>query len=52
LAIDLQFSAIMSMMTGFVPVIVDVLAVAVLGGISGGVIGQVLGMLNKNEASD
>jgi hypothetical protein len=47
LAIDLQFSAIMNLMSGFVPVIVDVLGAVVLGGISGGVIGLVLGKLNK-----
>lgn len=47
LAIDLQFAATMNLMTGFAPIIVDVLAVAVLGGISGGVIGLVLGKLNK-----
>ena len=49
LAIDLQFLATMKMLNGFVPVIIDVLAAAVLGGISGGVIGFVLGKMPETS---
>lgn len=47
LAIDLQLAATMNMMSGFLLILVDTLAVGVLGAVSGGVIGVVLGKMNK-----
>jgi hypothetical protein len=50
-AIDLQFKALMVLIIGYIPVIVDVLIVAILGAATGGVVGMVLGMMNKNSST-
>jgi hypothetical protein len=49
LAVDLQLFATMNLMSSAVPVLVDFLAVGLLGAVSGGVIGLMLGKLNKME---
>jgi len=47
LHIQLMFAAFMNLMTSYVPMVVDVIGSAVLGGLAGGVIGMVLGKMNK-----
>ena len=50
-AIDLQYKAFMVLLIGYLPIIVDVLAVGFMGAIAGGVIGLVLGAMNKSDAA-
>jgi len=47
IAISFKHMAFMNLYTGYVPVILDILIVGVIGAIAGGVIGLVLGMLGK-----
>jgi hypothetical protein len=47
-AIDFQFKAFMVLMIGFSPMIVDMIACAVMGALAGGVVAMVLGMMNKD----
>lgn len=49
-AIDMQFKAFMVLIIGYMPVIVDVIAVTVMGAVAGGVVGLVLGAMNKQTA--
>jgi len=50
-AMDFQYKAFMVLMIGFAPMIVDMLAAAVLGALAGGVVGMVLGMMNKGSTA-
>jgi hypothetical protein len=52
LAIDLQFVAMMKWYSGYLPVIVDVVAFTIMGAITGGVVGQILGMMGKQTQAD
>lgn len=51
LGFDLNMFSTMNVMQSFTPIIVDVLAIAVMSAISCGVMGQLLGMLNKKQAT-
>ena len=48
---DLMVMSFMNMWTSFLPVVVDVIAFTVIGGIAGGVIGMVLGMMSRSSSA-
>jgi hypothetical protein len=48
---DLMNVSFMNMFSSFTPVVVDIIAFTVIGGISGGVVGAVLGMMGKPKAA-
>jgi hypothetical protein len=50
-AIDLQFKALMVLIIGFTPIIVDLIALGIMGAATGGVVGMVLGMMNKDTTA-
>lgn len=52
IGIDLQYMAFMNLLTGYVPVIVDIVAATALGAIVGGVIGFTLGKLSGAETTE
>ena len=44
---DLMNLSFMNLFRGFTPVVVDVIAFTIIGGLAGGIVGAVLGMMNK-----
>lgn len=50
-AIDMQFKAFMVLIIGYMPVIVDVIVVTVMGAVGGGVVALVLNAMNKQPAA-